>query len=40
MNEVRIGGLSLDSRHVKAGDLFVAMSGTQQDGRKYINAAI
>jgi UDP-N-acetylmuramoyl-L-alanyl-D-glutamate--2,6-diaminopimelate ligase len=40
MNEVRIGGLSLDSRHVKAGDLFVAMSGTQQDGRQYINAAI
>lgn len=40
MNELYISGLSLDSRQVKAGDLFVAMSGMQHDGRQFISAAI
>jgi UDP-N-acetylmuramoyl-L-alanyl-D-glutamate--2,6-diaminopimelate ligase len=35
-----ISDLALDSRKVKAGDLFFACVGTQTDGRKYINQAI
>jgi UDP-N-acetylmuramoyl-L-alanyl-D-glutamate--2,6-diaminopimelate ligase len=33
-------GLSLDSRTTSQGDLFFALSGTNSDGRKYINDAI
>ncbi len=35
-----IAGLSLDSRKIKAGYLFVAMPGEQVDGRDFIAAAI
>ncbi len=35
-----IGGISADSRQVKTGFLFVAIAGTQQDGRAFINDAI
>jgi UDP-N-acetylmuramoyl-L-alanyl-D-glutamate--2,6-diaminopimelate ligase len=34
--EVEIGGLSLDSRSVRPGDLFAAMPGTRTDGRRYL----
>lgn len=40
MNELYIKGLSLDSRTIKSGDLFVALSGNQQDGKHYIPDAI
>lgn len=36
----RISGLALDSRQVRGGDLFVAVKGTQQDGRDYISQAL
>ncbi len=32
--------LTLDSRKVRPGDLFIAVGGTQQDGRNYIGDAI
>ncbi|MEK6748455.1 MAG: UDP-N-acetylmuramoyl-L-alanyl-D-glutamate--2,6-diaminopimelate ligase [Pseudomonadota bacterium] len=35
-----ISGLALDSREVKAGDVFFARLGTQQDGARYIDSAI
>ena len=35
-----IYGLTLDSREVKKGDLFIAVKGTQTDGAKYIAQAI
>ncbi len=34
-----IHGAAIDSRKVKAGDLFVALSGTQSDGHYYLDAA-
>jgi UDP-N-acetylmuramoyl-L-alanyl-D-glutamate--2,6-diaminopimelate ligase len=34
--EVEIGGLALDSRAVRAGDLFAAMPGTRTDGGRYL----
>lgn len=37
---VRIAGLTADSRAVKVGDLFVAMPGVKDDGAKYIAAAV
>ncbi len=39
-HERDIQGLSLDSRHVKANDLFLAVSGKTYDGRDYIDAAV
>lgn len=35
-----VKGLSLDSRRVRAGDLFFAAPGTRQHGREFIDAAI
>lgn len=35
-----ITGVNIDSRQVKAGDLFVAVKGTQADGHQYISKAI
>ena len=37
--EVEIGGLSLDSRRVRPGDLFAAMPGTRTDGARYVAEA-
>jgi len=36
----RIGGLSIDSRRLKPGDLFLAYPGQQADGRAHIFQAI
>ena len=36
----RVTGLAINSAHVKAGDLFFAISGTRHDGRNYIKDAI
>ncbi|NNU15054.1 UDP-N-acetylmuramoyl-L-alanyl-D-glutamate--2,6-diaminopimelate ligase [Parvularcula sp. ZS-1/3] len=38
--DVEIAGLTADSRAVKPGWLFAALSGTQADGRTYIESAI
>ncbi|MGL5937890.1 MAG: UDP-N-acetylmuramoyl-L-alanyl-D-glutamate--2,6-diaminopimelate ligase [Phocaeicola sp.] len=35
-----IAGIQIDSRLIKAGDLFIAIRGTQADGHKYIETAI
>jgi UDP-N-acetylmuramoyl-L-alanyl-D-glutamate--2,6-diaminopimelate ligase len=37
---VAISGLALDSRQVVAGDLFIAVKGTQTDGARYIAQAV
>lgn len=38
--EVEITGVNMDSRKVEAGDLFVAVKGTQADGHAYIGKAV
>lgn len=38
--DLEITGLTLDSRLVQPGELFLACQGTQLDGRKFINDAI
>jgi UDP-N-acetylmuramoyl-L-alanyl-D-glutamate--2,6-diaminopimelate ligase len=35
-----VGGVTADSRKVRAGDAFVAVPGTKADGLQYLNAAI
>lgn len=39
-SECEIGGVSYDSRKVKPGDVFVAISGFETDGYKYIQSAV
>ena len=39
-SEFEIGGVSYDSRKVKPGDVFVAISGFETDGYKYIPSAV
>ena len=39
-SECEIGGVSYDSRKVKPGDVFVAISGFETDGYKYIPSAV
>ena len=37
--EVEITGVNIDSRKVEAGDMFIAVRGTQADGHQFIPAA-
>ncbi|WP_160152823.1 UDP-N-acetylmuramoyl-L-alanyl-D-glutamate--2,6-diaminopimelate ligase [Microbulbifer sp. ALW1] len=37
---IDVTGVALDSRQVKPGDVFMALRGTQVDGREYIDMAI
>jgi UDP-N-acetylmuramoyl-L-alanyl-D-glutamate--2,6-diaminopimelate ligase len=37
---VAVGGLSADSRAVKAGDVFVAVPGTRTDGLRFVDQAV
>ena len=38
--EIEIAGLALDSRAVRAGDLFAAMPGTRTDGSRFLAEAV
>ena len=38
--DISIQGFTMDSRSVKAGDVFIAIKGYSQDGHLYINSAI
>ncbi len=40
LTEVPVAGLSLDSRSVKSGEIFIAIPGGVQDGRDYIDQAL
>ncbi len=39
-SDLRISGLAVDSRKIKAGDLFIARKGVLDDGHKYVEDAI
>lgn len=39
-SSVVVSGLSLDTRHLRKGDLFIALSGGKFDGRNFIASAI
>ena len=36
---LRVGGVTMDSRKVRPGDIFVAIPGTKADGLQYVAAA-
>lgn len=38
--DLEISKIELDSRKIKAGDLFIAINGNEQDGHKYVKSAI
>lgn len=38
--DVEISGLAMDSRQVRSGDLFFALSGSRHDGREFIDEAV
>jgi UDP-N-acetylmuramoyl-L-alanyl-D-glutamate--2,6-diaminopimelate ligase len=38
--DICVGGLSLDSRKIQTGDVFIALAGAQVDGRSFIASAI
>jgi UDP-N-acetylmuramoyl-tripeptide--D-alanyl-D-alanine ligase len=40
LDHVTVTGVSIDSRSVEVGDLFVALRGTRADGREFIPAAL
>ena len=40
MDDVTVTGVSIDSRTVKAGDLFIPFRGEQVNGHHYVEAAI
>jgi UDP-N-acetylmuramoyl-L-alanyl-D-glutamate--2,6-diaminopimelate ligase len=37
---IKVSGIQFDSRKIKAGDLFIAVRGTQSDGHHYIHTAL
>ncbi len=39
-DDYEVSGISIDSRNITAGDLFIALPGTRQHGNEYIAAAI
>jgi UDP-N-acetylmuramoyl-L-alanyl-D-glutamate--2,6-diaminopimelate ligase len=39
-SEVKIGGITHDSRQVRSGDIFAALSGNQTDGQQFVDSAI
>lgn len=40
LRRLKVGGLCIDSRQLRPGDLFLAFPGTRVDGRDYIDAAV
>ena len=38
--QLRVTGLSLDSRSIEHGDLFVGVPGLEADGRSYVSRAV
>ncbi|MAT43893.1 MAG: UDP-N-acetylmuramoyl-L-alanyl-D-glutamate--2,6-diaminopimelate ligase [Anaerolineaceae bacterium] len=40
LDDILFEGIKIDSRHVKDGDLFVALKGDHTDGHKYIKNAV
>ena len=40
MDDVTVTGVSIDSRTVKAGDLFIPFRGEQVNGHRYVEGAI
>ena len=38
--DVEVGGVAVDSRHVRPGDVFFALPGAKSDGRRHIAEAI
>ena len=38
--DIKVNGISLDSRSIKRGNLFFAIKGSKVDGKKFINEAI
>lgn len=38
-SDVEVTGLEIDSRHVKRGDLFICLPGTQMDGHDFVTQA-
>ena len=39
-NDININGISVDSREIKEGNMFIAINGFEMDGHKFIESAI
>jgi UDP-N-acetylmuramoyl-tripeptide--D-alanyl-D-alanine ligase len=39
LNNIKVEGISIDSRNIKKGDMFLALQGEKTDGHNYINQA-
>ena len=39
-NDINVNGISIDSRTIKPGDMFIAINGFETDGHKFIDKAI